>query len=211
MTVLGVIFLLLVLAETVTQPEGTVASVYTWAGWAIWVAFVAEFVLRMVVAPSITRFMKRNWWQVIFLALPFLRFMRVVARLRLRPLVRGGRVLSSGVRGTRTAGRNLRGRAAWLGAMTVIVVLTASQLLFEFAPYEQYSEALHDAAYAAITGEPINIDGGFARVAELILAVYSVVVFATLAGILGAYFFERRPGGAATSTHADTTDGPADG
>jgi len=52
--------------------------------------------------------------QVIFLALPFLRFARIVARLRLRPIVRAGRVVSSTVRGTRIAGRELTSRAAWL-------------------------------------------------------------------------------------------------
>jgi voltage-gated potassium channel len=194
MTALGLIFLFLVLAETVTDPRGALSTAYTAAGWVIWGAFVAEFALRLYVAPSAVRFLRRNWWQLIFLALPFLRFLRVVARLRLRPLIRGGRVLSSAVRGTRTAGRNLTGRAAWLAATTVIVVLAASQLLFEFAVYGSYAEALHDAAFAAVTGQPLVADGGFARVTELVLAVYSVVVFAALAGMLGAYFLERRPG-----------------
>lgn len=200
MTVLGVIFLLLVLAETVARPRGEVATVYATVSWVIWAAFVGEFVLRMVVAPSTARFLRRNWWQLVFLALPFLRFLRIVARLRLRPLMRGGRVLSSAVRGTRTAGRNLSGRAAWLGATTVIVVLAASQLLFEFAAYDTYADALHDAAYAAVTGQPLTADAGFARVLELVLAVYSVVVFAALAGMLGAYFLERRSGASGEDT-----------
>jgi voltage-gated potassium channel len=74
MTALGVLFLLLVLAETATDPQGVLATTYTVASWGIWPAFVAEFALRAFVAPSPARFWRRNWWQLIFLALPFLRF-----------------------------------------------------------------------------------------------------------------------------------------
>lgn len=193
MTALGVLFLLLVLAETTTEPRGTLATAYTVAGWVIWVTFVAEFVVRAVVAPSAGRFWKRNWWQLIFLALPFLRFLRVLARVRIRPLVRAGRVVASAVRGTRTAGRNLTGRVGWLAAVTTIVVLAASQLLFEFAGYDSYAVALNEAALAAISAQPLNSGDGLARVLEVVLAIYSVAVFASLAGILGAFFLEHRP------------------
>lgn len=193
MTALGVLFLLLVLAETTTDPRGSVATTYTVVGWVIWVTFVAELAVRAAVAPSAARFWKRNWWQLIFLALPFLRFTRVVARVRVRPIVRAGRVLASAIRGTRTAGRNLSGRVGWLAAVTTIVVLTASQLLFEFAGYDTYSAALHDAALAAISAQPLHGGDGLARVLEVVLAIYSVAVFASLAGILGAFFLEHRP------------------
>ena len=193
MTVLGVLFLLLVLAETTTDPVGALATTYTVAGWTLWGVFVAEFVLRAVVAPSQARFWRRNWWQLVFLALPFLRFLRILARVRIRPLVRGGRVLSSAIRGTRTAGRNLSGRVAWVAALTAIVVLAASQLLFEFAGYDTYAAALNAAALAAVSGQPLTEGEGIARVLEVVLAVYSVAIFASLAGILGAFFLERRP------------------
>ncbi len=193
MTVLGVLFLLLVLAETTTDPQGALATTYTVVGWVIWGAFVAEFVVRAAVAPSAARFWKRNWWQLIFLALPFLRFLRLLARVRVRPIVRAGRVLSSAVRGTRTAGRTLSGRVGWVAAVTTIVVLASSQLLFEFAGYDSYAAALHEAALSAIAGEPLHGGEGIARVLEVVLAAYSVAVFASLAGILGAFFLERRP------------------
>lgn len=200
MTALGVLFLLLVLAETTTTPAGWLATTYVAAGWVIWAVFVAEFALRALVAPSATRFWRRNWWQLVFLALPFLRFMRILARIRVRPLVRAGRVLSSAVRGTRTAGRNLTGRLGWVAAVTAIVVLAASQLLFEFAGYDTYTTALHQAAYAAVAAEPLHDGHGVARVLEIALAVYSVVIFASVAGILGAFFLERRDPAAAVAT-----------
>ena len=193
MTALGVLFLLLVFAETAADPQGALATTYTVAGWVIWAAFVAEFALRAFVAPSQARFWRRNWWQLIFLALPFLRFVRLLARVRVRPLIRAGRVLSSAVRGTRTATRTLTGRVGWVAAVTLIIVLTSSQLLFEFAGYDTYTTALHETALAAVTGEPLHGGEGIARVMEVMLAVYSVAVFASLAGMLGAFFLEHRP------------------
>lgn len=192
MTALGILFLLLVIAETVIRPSGAVGAVFTAASWVLWAAFVVEFVIRTVVAPSTVRFLRRNWWQLVFLLLPFLRFFRILARIRLRAVIRAGRVVSSTVRGTRLAVGKLTGRIAWLVAVTAIVVVASSQLLYEFADYSEYGIALHDAAYATVAGDPLSADGALARIAEVVLAAYSVIVFATLAGMLGAYFLEAR-------------------
>jgi hypothetical protein len=44
MTAAGVIFLLLVVAETVSSPEGAVGTAFAVASWVLWAAFVGEFV-----------------------------------------------------------------------------------------------------------------------------------------------------------------------
>jgi voltage-gated potassium channel len=188
MSVLGVLFLLVVLGQDLAAgpPLSTVLSV---AGWMLWVVFVAEFCLRLYVAPDRARFLRRNWWQVLFLALPFLRFLRLVRVLR---LARAGRVLSSAVRSSRSAGRVVRTRLAWLAAVSVIVVLSSSQLLYVFGVYDRYGQALHDAALATITGEPLDRPSILADVLEVGLAVYSVAVLAGVAGAIGAYFVDGR-------------------
>jgi voltage-gated potassium channel len=81
-TAAGVIFLLLVLAETTSDPEGAVGTVFSVTSWVLWALFVGEFVLRLVIAPSTSGFLKRNWWQLIFLAVPALRFVRALRALR---------------------------------------------------------------------------------------------------------------------------------
>ena len=191
MSALGILFLLVVLAEQLARESSALSTVLAVAGWLLWAVFVVEFVARMVVAPDTGRFLKRNWWQVLFLVLPFLRFLRLIRSLR---FLRTGRVLSSAVRSSRSARRVLGGRVGWLGAVSAITVLGSSQLLFEFGDYARYGEALHAAALATITGEPLARPDAFAQVLEVVLAAFSVVVFATLAGSLGAYFLEtRRP------------------
>ena len=188
MSVLGVVFLLVVLGQTVsTDPD-----VQRWlavAGWALWAVFVAEYLLRLHVAPRKGRFLRRTWWQVVFLVVPFLRFLRLVALLR---VARAGRVVSSAVRSSRSAGRLLSSRLGWLAALSAIVVLAASQLLYAFGVYPSYGQALYDVALLTVSGEPTGREHGLARVLDVALAAYSVGVFAVLAGSLGAYFLDDR-------------------
>ena len=199
MTGAGVIFLLLVVAETVSSPTGAVGTAFSVASWVLWAAFVAEFVLRLAIAPSWTGYLRRNWWQIVFLAVPFLRFLRAVHAMR---AARVGRVVGSAVRSGRTAGRRLSSRLSIVAVVTLIVVLAASQLLFESGAYDTYAAALHAAALATIAGEPTGSDNGFNRFLEVILIAYSVVVFAALAGSFGAYLLERSTGAAAASDEA---------
>ena len=187
MSALSVVFLLVVLGESLAEAGSGLSTALTITGWLIWLIFAAEFVARLVVAPDTSTFLKKNWWQLLFLVLPFLRIFRLVRIVR---FLRTGRVLSSAVRSSRSARRVLGSRVGWLAVVSAITVLGSSQLLFEFGTFDSYSDALHAAALATITGEPINRPDAFARTLEVVLATYSVIVFATLAGTLGAYFLE---------------------
>ena len=188
MGVLGLVFVLVVLGQSLAE-EPWLVTVLSVVGWLCWAVFVAEFVVRAVRARDRRRFWARNWWQVLFLALPFLRFARALTLLRTARL---GGVVSAAVRGSRSAGRLLSGRVGWLAAVTGVVVLAGSQLLYVGGGYTDYAPALHETALATVTGQPLSAEGGLARLLEVVLAVYSVVVFATLAGALGAYFVDER-------------------
>ncbi|OMQ15964.1 hypothetical protein A7K94_0205875 [Modestobacter sp. VKM Ac-2676] len=191
MGVLGLVFVLIVLGQSLAR-EPWLVTTLTVAGWVCWAVFVGEFAFRAFRAKSQRRFWLRNWWQLLFLALPFLRFARALTLLR---TARVGGVLSAAVRGSRSAGRLLTGRIGWLTAITGVVVLASSQLLYVLGAYDTYGPALHDAALATVTGAVLDTEHGFARFLEVALAVYSVAVFATLAGALGAYFLQQRDPG----------------
>ncbi|MDQ4021059.1 MAG: hypothetical protein M3257_05385 [Actinomycetota bacterium] len=191
MSALGLVFLFIVLGQSLAKDEWLV-QVLTVAGWVLWLVFVAEFALRAFTAGDKRRFWARHWWQMIFLVVPFLRFARAFTLLR---AARVGTVLSAAVRGSRSARRLLTGRVAWLTVVTAVVVLASSQLLYIVGAYDTYLQALHDAALATATGEPLSARNGFARFLEVLLAVYSVAVFATLAGAVGAFFLEHRGSG----------------
>lgn len=203
MGVLGLIFVLVVLGQTLAR-DAWLTTGLTVLGWVLWAVFVAEFAFRAHRARNKRRFWRRNWWQVVFLVVPFLRFARALTLLR---AARVGGVVSAAVRGSRSAGRLLSGRIGWLAAVTGVVVLAASQLLYVLGAYDGYADALHDAALSTITGEPLSADGPAARFLEVALAVYSVAVFATLAGALGAYFLARPRAAAAEPPVAPASHG----
>jgi voltage-gated potassium channel len=185
-TVAGFLFLLVVLADTATPPESSLSLVWTGVTWVLWSMFVLEFAARMVMAPSATRFLRRNWWQLIFLLVPFLRFLRAFSRT-----ARLARLGSSSVRSTRTASSRLGSRLAWLAALSISVTLLGANLLFELGASASMADALHTAALATVAGVPIVDSTGWARLVEVALVLWSTLGFAALAGSVGAYFLER--------------------
>lgn len=190
MGVLGLVFLLVVLGQLTATDPGLQLGLSI-AGWVFWAVFLAEFILRAYIAGNSRTFWRTNWWQVIFLLVPFLRFFRALQAIRLLRIgrvVRVGGILSAGIRGSRSAGRLLSSRIAWLAAVTAVVILAVSQLLYATGTHSDYSDALFETAMATITGTGIIPQSGFARAIQVLLAVYSVAVFASLAGSLGAFF-----------------------
>lgn len=188
MGALGVLFALLVLVETVSRPEGPAAVVVSVASWVLWAVFAAEFVARAVVAPSTAAFFRKNWWQAVFLVLPFLRFFRFLRAVRRTS--RMGRVVSSIVRSGRSAGRKLGSRIGWLAVGTASVVVGGSQVVFELGGTPTYGEALHLVALATVAGEPMG-KPGVMKLLDIVFVTFSVVVFATLAGSVGSFLLER--------------------
>lgn len=197
MGILGVIFLFVVLGQLVAK-EPALATAFTVLGWLFWAVFVLEFLLRAYIAAFGREFWRKNWWQVIFLLVPFLRFFRALQAFRLARfarLARYGSILSAGVRGSRSAGKLLTSRIGWLTAVTAVVILASSQFLYAIGEHSSYAESLYESAMAAITGSGITGTSISARIIQVLLAIYSVAVFATLAGTLGAYFLRQRDPG----------------
>ncbi|WP_298255130.1 hypothetical protein [uncultured Arthrobacter sp.] len=216
MGILGVIFLFVVLGQLLATDPGMVTT-FTVLGWVFWVVFVSEFLLRAYIAHFSGRFWKKNWWQVVFLLVPFLRFFRALQALRfvrVARLARFGGIISAGVRGSRSAGRLLSSRIGWLIAVTAVVILASSQLLYATGAHESYADALFESAMATITGSGLTSSTTFGRILQVLLAVYSVGVFATLAGSLGAFFLrgaDPAPAEAVVVEPPEARERPADG
>lgn len=200
MSALGILFLLVVLGEQLARPDSALSAGLATVGWLLWAVFAVELGARLLAAPDKARFWRRNWWQVAFLVLPFLRILRLVQAVR---FLRTGRVLSSAVRGARSARSVLGSRVGWLATVSAITVFGSSELLYEFGDYDRYGDALHAAALATIIGQPLDRPDAFSKVLEVVLAAFSVIVFATLAGTIGGYFLETRRHPADTGPRQD--------
>lgn len=167
-------------------------------GDVVWGIFVLEFVAKLAISGRPLRFVRRRWPSVLFLALPALRALRVVASLRTLRLLPVARVVGSSYRTIGTARSLLGSRLVFLAVTTLAVVVGGAQLLFLLEPgggagADRLGETLWWSANLALSGtyvfEPASLLG---RIVSLLLSGYAMVVFASLAATLGTFFVEQR-------------------
>jgi voltage-gated potassium channel len=167
-------------------------------GNVLWAVFLAEFLVKLAVSGRPLRFLRRRWPSLLFLALPALRTVRVVRALRAVRVLPAARVVGSSYRTIGTARTLLGGRLTFLGVTTAAVLIAGAQLLFllEAGGREagaSLGETLWWSANLVVSGNYLfEPERALGRVVALLLSAYSVVVFASLAAAIGAFFIEQR-------------------
>ncbi|HVM00388.1 MAG TPA: ion transporter [Egibacteraceae bacterium] len=206
MAVLAVAWAVLVAYDLVAPPE--MREELALAGNVIWAVFVVEFVLKLSVSGRPVRFLRRRWPSVLFLLLPALRMFRVLRAVRALRALPAARVIGSSYRAVGTARNLLQGRLTFLMTATGIAVFSSAQMLYLLergrdGGVRGLGDALWWSANLAVTGnlvfDPVTLLG---RVLAILLSAYSVVVFASVAAALGAFFIEARAERAAVEEEA---------
>ncbi|TVR28093.1 MAG: hypothetical protein EA387_00575 [Nitriliruptor sp.] len=196
MAILAVVWAGLVAYELIAPRDQR--DVLAVAGNVIWALFAVELVAKLVVSRHPGRFLRRHWPSVLFLVLPLLRVLRLFRAMRLVRVLPFSRVVGSSYRAVGTARVLLAGRLQFLLAATVVFVFGSGQLLFVLERGREGAlTSLGDALWwaanlgiaANIVHEPVTLAG---RLLAIALSIYATVVFATLAGTIGAYFLEAR-------------------
>jgi voltage-gated potassium channel len=206
MAFLALVWALFVAYELVAPPEqqGTLTTISN----VIWIVFLVEFVLKLVVSGKPIRYLRRHWPSVFFLMVPALRLLRGLRALRAVRLLPAARVLGSSYRAVGTARSLLQGRLQFLLIASLVVIFGSGQLVFVLergrtGAIASLGDALWFSANAVISGtlvyEPVTLVG---RLLALLLTAYAIVVFASLAGTIGAYFVESRQERAASEEGA---------
>jgi voltage-gated potassium channel len=167
-------------------------------GNVIWGIFALELLAKLVVSGHPARFLRRHWPSALFLLLPALRMLRVIRALRAVRVLPAARVVGSSYRAVGTARGLLAGRLQFLLAATGVVVFGGGQLLFVLergrdGALTALGDALWWSANLAVASnlvyEPVSLAG---RLLAIVLSAYAIVVFASLAAALGAFFVESR-------------------
>lgn len=197
---LGVIFALLVGYELAVDLSPGAARALTVIGWLIWALFLLEFLAKLWLAPRRLRFLRRHWFQALGLLLPTLRFLRFLRLVRLGRALPAARVVSSSYRTAGTARRLVRSRLGYLGALTAVAVVAVAELGYVFerdhpggGAFGSFGDALLWSASAVVAGQgdPIPESLG-AHLVMLLAFCFGLVVVASLAGAVGAFFVEGR-------------------
>lgn len=156
----------------------------TTASDAIWIVFVADFLLCLVLARRRIVYIRRNWLTLISLALPALRIFRLTRVLRLSRATRGLRLLRLTAalnRGIRALMRSMgRKGMGYVVALTLIVTFAgaASMEALETGLFADYWDALWWTAMIITTmGSERWPQSPEGRILCLALALYAFSVF----------------------------------
>lgn len=200
MVVLAFVWLVLLVLELIRGES----DLFFYLGTAIWVIFILDFSISLVLAPEKLRYLKSNWLTAISLLIPALRMFRVLRAFRLLRLARTGRglrlvrVVSSMNRGMKALGASLSRRGfGYVLVLTVLVTFAGAAGMYAFeneAPGgpENYGESLWWAAMLMTTMGPHywpqTPEG---RALCVILALYAFGVFGYVTAALATFFVGR--------------------
>lgn len=180
--------------------------------WVIWVLFIAEFLVGLVIAPDRLRYLRRSWLTALSLVLPALRILRVATALRLLRATRVVRsvgllrVLTSVNRGLGALGQTARRRGvgyAVAATALVLVVGAAGMANFESpaalaqdglagsGALSDFGDALWWTAYTMTTGAPTVPVTAEGRLLGWLLSLYGLAIFGYLTAILASHFVGR--------------------
>jgi voltage-gated potassium channel len=166
----------------------------------IWVVFIIDFLLKLIIAPGKGDFLKRNWLTVISLIIPALRVVRVFRVVRLLRGLRSVRlvkILASLNRGMRSLGKTMKRRGvAYVLLLTIGVLLAGAAGMYAFereaGGLQSYGAALWWTAMVLITiGSeywPATPEG---RTLCFLLALYGFSIFGYITATLASFFVGR--------------------
>ncbi len=176
--------------------------------WMIWGVFAVELSVRTYLAPGRLRYLWEHWFDVLLVALPFLRPLRVFRSARALRLLRGARLLAYLFRATDTARAIMARRGVQGSLLFALGALIASAVVITFA--ERGSGGSIDGfdtgvwwAFTTVTtvgyGDtyPVTLIG---RGVATFLMLIGIGLFGVLTANVAAYFVE---------TAQDQSDDPA--
>lgn len=170
----------------------------------IWLSFIVDFLVRFIIAPAKSLFLRRNWLTAISLILPAFRIFRVVRVFRVvRTGARATRLVSlvgSANRGMKTLRASMGRRGiGYVVGLTLLVTLlgAAGMYAFEVQPggpggLANYGDALWWTAMLMTTlGSDFVPQTGEGRVLMLLLATYAFAIFGYVTAALASFLVGR--------------------
>lgn len=213
MAALGLLFLGLLFLDYGSFEWGWLSEgSIDWALQAIWVVFLVDFFLRLIIAPAKMAFLKTNWLTIISLALPFLRPLRAFRAIRAVRSISLVRFLGGINRGMRVLRRVTRGaQFAYVGILTVLVALAGAVGAYYFengytdSPIRTFGDAVWwaSAMVTTINNEKYVVSPE-ARTLAILLRIFAVSVFGYVTASIATYLIGTSP-----SSDAEQDEGSA--
>lgn len=196
MIVLGFVWLVLLVIELVWG----INKILEYLSIGIWGIFIADFLIKISLAPEKILFLRKNWLTTIALFIPALRVFRVFRFVRLLRGLRGlrlVRLISSINRGLRSLGKTMKRRAFGYVMITSLLVTFAGAagmyaLENPNPGFKTYGLALWWTAMQVITAgnefHPLTSEG---RWLGFLIAVFGFSIFGYFTATFATYFIGR--------------------
>lgn len=202
MIVLSFIWLALVLVELVWGAS-QLLEIF---GVGIWAIFVAEYALRLWLAPTKTRFLRSNVISLVALIVPAFRTLRLFRVARAVRGVRLVKVLGTVNRGMRALQASMGRRGlGYVLLLSLVVLLLGAAGMYALEDLGNYGDALWwTAMVLASMGTDFWPQSPEGRVLCFLLTLYGLGVFGYITASLASFFVGR------DATHPDGLAAGAD-
>lgn len=201
MIVLGFIWLLLLIVELLHG----LAPAWEILATIVWVAFVLDFLIKLLLAPRKLAFLGRNWLIALSLVLPALRVFRLARLVRVLRMtravraVRFARVLTGLNRGPRSLRASMRQRGlGYVIGATVVVAAAGAAGMYAFehdAPNTAFTSYASSLWWTLMLLTSIGSEAwpqtASGRTLCLLLSIYGFAVFGYITAALASYFVGR--------------------
>jgi voltage-gated potassium channel len=133
MLILAVLMVPVLIAPEIWDLSSSLTETLFVLDWFIWAVFALELVIKTYLAVDRVEYVRRHWYDVIIVALPMLRPLRVVRSLRLLRAARGARLLSFAARFLNSSRRLLDTHGIKYALLAASILFVASAgLALEF-------------------------------------------------------------------------------
>jgi voltage-gated potassium channel len=193
MVFLGFVWLVLLVVELVWG----LTKVLEYLSAAIWIVFIIDFGIKLLLAPDKLRFLKRNLLTLISLVIPALRIFRVLRILRLLRGIRLIKIVSSLNRSMKSLGATMKRRGfAYVFTLALVVTFGGAAGMYAIERnnpgFENYGMALWWTSMRVITAGsdfwPATPEG---RGLAFMLSLFGYAVFGYVTATLATFFIGR--------------------
>lgn len=215
LTVLAVLWLPVLVVPLVSHVSAGAADVLGGIDYLVWAAFVVEYLVKLYLAPSRSRFVRRHLIDLVVIVVPVLRPLRVLRLLRLITFGRAGLILASALKRARDLLTHHGLHFVLLAVLALVVVGAAVELAFErHAPganIHNYGDALWWAIVTVTTvgyGDRFPISAG-GQIVAVILMLVGIGLIGTLTATVASVFIKEHTDSnkeALQKSHADLSD-----
>jgi voltage-gated potassium channel len=192
MFILGLAWLALLVVELTRGLTPLLETI----GQVIWIVFLVDFAIRLLLAPEKSAYLRRNWLTAVSLGLPALRVFRIVRVFRVARGLRLVRLITSLNRGMRALGAAMERRGfGYVIALTLVVTLAGAAGMYAFENghgLNDYGTALWwTSMIMATMGSDYWPQTAEGRVLCLLLALYAFAVFGYVTATIATFFIGR--------------------